>query len=49
MKSIFQTVLNVGHMFSGKPKTEFIKDIRPYVEAASKLAENIEIDSLLPF
>ena len=49
MKNLLKTALNLGHLFSGKSKSEFVKDVRPYLEAASKMAENIKIEDFVRF
>jgi hypothetical protein len=31
-KSALKTALNLGHIFSGKSKQEFAKDVKPYLK-----------------
>ncbi len=49
MKDMLKTFLNVGHWFSGKSKKEFVEDVRPYLEAASKMAGSIKMEDLVRF
>ena len=49
MKELLKTALNVGHFFSGKSKSEFVKSVKPYLNAASKIAETIKVDDLVRF
>ncbi len=49
MKDILKAALNVGHFFSGKSKKEFVREVRPLLEAASKVVGSIKIDNFLSF
>ena len=49
MKDLLKTALNLGHLFSGKSKTDFVKQVKPYLEAASKMAGNMKFDDLVKF
>ena len=49
MKSVLKAALEVGHRYVGKSRKEFAKEIRPYLEMASKFADKIDADFLLSF
>eukprot|EP00095_Tigriopus_kingsejongensis_P001779 maker-scaffold339_size202159-snap-gene-1.24 protein:Tk01779 transcript:maker-scaffold339_size202159-snap-gene-1.24-mRNA-1 annotation:"hypothetical protein TRIADDRAFT_26073" len=49
MKNLLKTALSLGHMVSGKDKKAFVKDVKPYLQMASKWAEIIKIDELVQF
>ena len=49
MKSLLKTALNIGHFFSGKSKADFVADVKPYLKAASKVAEKVNFQDLVGF
>jgi len=49
MKSLLKTALNIGHWFSGKTKKDFVDDIKPYLEVASKAAGAIKLEDFIKF
>ena len=44
---MLKTALSIGHMISGESKSQFIKDVKPYLESASRMAEGIRIEDLI--
>ena len=49
MKNVLKKALDLGHMVSGKSKSQFVKDVKPYLKAASKMAEKIELEDIISF
>merc|ERR1711976_175720 len=49
MKTVLKAALEIGHRYTGKSRKEFAKEVRPYLELASKFAEKINVDYLLSF
>lgn len=46
MKRVLKTALDFGHFFSGKTKGEFASQVKPYLEAASKVAESFNLEDI---
>ena len=49
MKSFLSLALDVGHFFSGQSKKDFVRTVKPYLEAVTKLAEGIKTEDLVVF
>ena len=37
MKSYMDLALTLGHLFSGKPKKEFVQGVKPYIQVSPVL------------
>jgi hypothetical protein len=48
MKKMLNIVLDIGHFFSGKSKSEFVDGIKPYMKAASQAAGSLNFEDLVP-
>jgi hypothetical protein len=41
--------LGVGQWYSGKPKDDFVNEVRPYLKMAAKMAEQLDVNYFLGF
>lgn len=49
LKSVLKTALNLGHIFSGKSKQQFSKDVKPYLKVFSDLVKTVDMKDLIKF
>jgi hypothetical protein len=49
MKSAMKMALDVGQWYSGKPKEEFVNEVKPYIKLAATMAEQFDVNYFLGF
>ena len=49
MKLALKTALHFGHWVSGKPKEQFIKGLKPYLDVVTNVAEKLDGIDLVRF
>ena len=49
LKVALKTALRFGHWFSGRPKDQFIRGIKPYLDVVTSVAEKLDGVDLVRF
>ncbi len=49
MKSAMKIALDVGQWYTGKPKDEFVREVKPILQMAAKMAEQFDVNYFLGF
>ena len=49
MKNAMKMALDVGQWYSGKPKEEFVNEVKPYIKMAARMAEQFDVNYFLGF
>ena len=49
IKKALKLALNVGQWYTGKPKNEFVDEVKPYLKMAANMAEQLDVNYFLGF
>jgi len=49
MKKALKVALELGHRYTGKSRSEFASQVRPYLKMAAQFADQIDVDTILSF
>ena len=49
MKKAMKLALGVGQWYTGKPKDQFVSEVKPIIQMAAKMAEQLDMNYFLGF